>query len=177
MIRSPAPGSATAEGRRLRWPKAALAAAGVLLLAAGSRGQQREQPVPYSHKLHLALGLQCASCHPNADPGEYMGFPAESFCMGCHQAIKADSPHIEKLAAAARDGKPMPWVRVYQLPPRVYFSHRVHTAAGTTCETCHGPVRERDVMTREVAHDMKACMACHAAAKARNDCGACHEEH
>jgi len=153
-----------------------LGAAALLLLAAGLRGQQ-QQPIPYSHKTHLALGLQCDSCHKNADPGEYMGFPPESFCMGCHQAIKADSPHIEKLAAAARDNKPMPWVRIYQLAPRIYFSHRVHTAAGTRCETCHGPVRERDVMTREVPHTMKACMACHAATKARNDCAACHEEH
>lgn len=105
-----------------------------------------------------------------------MGFPPESFCMGCHQAIKADSPHIEKLAAAARDKKPMPWVRVYQIPAFVYFSHRVHTAAGTPCDTCHGPVRERDVMTKEIVHNMKSCMACHAAAKARNDCGTCHVE-
>jgi len=70
----------------------------------------------------------------------------------------------------------MPWVRIYQLPPRIYFSHRVHTTAGTTCETCHGPVRDRDVMSREVSYDMKSCMACHAAMKARNDCAACHED-
>ena len=160
-----------------RRPRAFLGLAGFVLLAvaAGSHGQQ-PQPIPYSHRTHLALGLQCESCHANPDPGEFMGFPAESFCMGCHQAIKADSPHIEKLAAAARDQKPIPWVRVYQLAPYVYFSHRVHTTAGATCETCHGPVRERDVMTREVVHDMKTCMACHAATKARNDCAACHEQ-
>jgi hypothetical protein len=52
----------------------------------------------------------------------------------------------------------------------------VHTTAGTTCETCHGPVRDRDVMSREVSYDMKSCMACHAAMKARNDCAACHED-
>ena len=50
-------------------------------------------------------------------------------------------------------------------------------AAGTSCETCHGSVRERDVMTREVVHNMKSCMACHTATKARNDCTTCHEEH
>jgi hypothetical protein len=155
--------------------RAALLAAGALLLAAGSYGQQ--QPVPYSHKTHLALGLSCDACHRNADPGEFMGFPPESVCMTCHQAIKADSPHIEKLAAAARDGKPIPWVRVYRIAPYVYFSHRVHVTAGTTCEKCHGPVRERDVMTSEVAHNMRTCMACHAETKARNDCKACHEEH
>ena len=155
--------------------RAALLAAGALLFAAASYGQQ--QPVPYSHKTHLALGLNCDACHRNADPGEFMGFPPESVCMTCHQAIKADSPHIEKLAAAAREGKPSPWVRVYRIAPYVYFSHRVHVTAGTTCEKCHGPVRERDVMTSEVAHNMRTCMACHAETKARNDCKACHEEH
>jgi c(7)-type cytochrome triheme protein len=162
---------------RLREPKAALGVAGLLLLAARAQGQPPpQQPVPYSHKAHLALGLQCASCHKNADPGDFMGFPAESSCMSCHQAVKVDSPHIAKVAAAAREKKPIPWVRLYQLPTYVYFSHRVHTEAGTTCETCHGPVRERDVLTREVVHTMKSCMACHTATKADNECGTCHEE-
>src|SRR5262245_60437101 len=126
----------------------ALGVGGLLLLAAGSYGQQPEQPVPYSHKTHLALGLQCGSCHRNADPGEFMGFPPEDFCMGCHQAVKTDSPHIQKVAAAAREKKPIPWVRVYRLPPFVYFSHRVHTTAGATCEEGHRPVRDGDRMSR-----------------------------
>ncbi len=154
--------------------KAILGIAGLLLLATGLYGQQ--QPVPYSHKTHLAMGLKCASCHKNVDPGEAMGLPAESFCMSCHQAVKTDSPHIQKLAAAALDKTSIPWVRVYRIPAFVYFSHRLHTQAGTTCETCHGPVRERDLIAKEVSHNMLSCMACHAAKKARNDCSACHEE-
>ncbi|HBY60148.1 MAG TPA: hypothetical protein DEH78_10020 [Solibacterales bacterium] len=136
----------------------------------------QQQPVPYSHKTHVALGLKCSSCHKNPDPGEQMGFPAERFCMTCHLAVKPESPHIQKLAAAARSGEPLPWVRVYQIPAFVYFSHRVHTAAGTACEKCHGPVQKRDVITREVENNMRFCMACHAETKARNDCAACHEE-
>jgi len=146
----------------------------VLFLASGLFGQ--EQPVPYSHKTHLALGLKCTSCHRNADPVEFMGFPPESFCMGCHQTIKADSPNIQKIAAAAREKKPIPWVSVYELPTFVYFSHRVHIQAGASCETCHGPVRERDVITKEVVHNMRSCVACHAATKARRECTTCHEE-
>jgi len=150
------------------------ATAALFLLASALHAQQ--QPVPYSHKTHLAFGLKCNSCHTNPDPGELMGFPAETICMSCHQSIKTESPHIQKLAAAAKDKKPMPWVRVYQLPTYVYFSHRVHTQAGTTCDTCHGPVRDRDVITKEVVHNMRNCMACHAAKHARNECMACHEE-
>jgi hypothetical protein len=157
-----------------RMKKVGLRVAGLLLLGAPLYAQH--QPVPYSHKTHLALRLKCSSCHKNPDPGEVMGYPAESFCMNCHQVVKADSPHIRKLAAAAAEKKPLPWVPVYRLPVYVYFSHRVHSKAGATCETCHGPVRERDVITKEVAHNMRSCMACHAASKARNDCGTCHEE-
>lgn len=132
--------------------------------------------MPYSHKTHLALGLECASCHTNPDPGESMGYPPEAFCMTCHQAIKAESPHIQKLAAAAGENKPLPWVRVYRLKDYVFFSHRVHIQAGTACETCHGPVRERDVIAPEVEHSMRSCMECHKANNAREDCKACHEE-
>jgi c(7)-type cytochrome triheme protein len=153
---------------------AVLRVAALSLLAVGLYGQQ--QPVPYSHKTHLALGLKCNSCHKNPDPGEVMGYPAESFCMTCHQAVKPGSPHIQKLAAAAKEKKPIPWVRVYRIPEFVYFSHRVHIKAGVPCETCHGPVRERDVITKEVSNNMQFCMACHTSSKARNDCGTCHEE-
>jgi len=135
-----------------------------------------EQPLPYSHKAHLAQGLKCVMCHESVETDDHATLPPTATCMGCHANVKTDSPHIQKLAAAAREKKPMPWVRVYQLPDYVYFSHRVHTAAGTTCETCHGPVRERDVITKEVAHNMKSCIACHDATKARNDCKTCHEE-
>jgi hypothetical protein len=105
-----------------------------------------------------------------------MTYPVESFCMTCHQAVKTDSPHIQKLAAAAKEKTPIPWVHVYRLRSFVYFSHRVHTAAGAACEICHGPVRDREVITKEVTHDMRFCTTCHEASKARNNCDTCHEE-
>ncbi len=135
-----------------------------------------QQPVPYSHKTHIGLGLKCATCHKNPDPGEMMGFPAVSFCMSCHESVKKESPHIQKLAAAAQEKKEIPWARVYQIPTYVFFSHRAHGAAGAACETCHGPVRERNVITKEVLHNMGTCMDCHRRSKANNDCTYCHEQ-
>ena len=108
-----------------------------------------------------------------------------ALAMGADDAVLIDDADMkradflqvtEALAAAAREKKAIPWVRVYRIPTYVYFSHRVHTKAGATCETCHGPVRERDVITKEISHNMRSCMACHAATKARNDCATCHEE-
>ncbi|HUS06326.1 MAG TPA: cytochrome c3 family protein [Bryobacteraceae bacterium] len=133
------------------------------------------QPIPYSHKQHLALGLKCNDCHTNPDPGELMGIPASSKCMTCHSTIKKDSPEIQKLAASARDKKPIHWVRVYQIPSYVFFSHRAHLEAGAKCETCHGKVSERERLFRETDISMGGCMSCHREHKASFDCSYCHE--
>lgn len=140
------------------------------------QGKPVPQPIPYSHKLHIGLGLQCKNCHTNPEPGELMGIPAATVCMGCHQSIKTDSPHIQKLAGFAQQKRNVPWNRVYQIPSYVYFSHKVHTDAGNTCEDCHGPVKEREALWKEKDISMGACMSCHMAKNALNDCNTCHEE-
>lgn len=146
----------------------------VLFLIAQS-AEPIQQPIPYSHKLHLSKGLECKNCHTNPDPGDSMGIPKVATCMACHRTIKADSPHIQTLAKAATDKTEIKWKRVYQTPSFVFFSHRVHTEAGAACESCHGPVRERDVLAKEGNISMGACMACHQQKKASNDCNTCHE--
>src|SRR5688572_17025066 len=78
-----------------------------------------DQPLPYSHKTHVALGLKCGGCHTMPGKGEIAGFPPEALCMSCHSSVKKDSPHIQKLAKFAREKKPVPWVRVYRVPDYV----------------------------------------------------------
>ena len=134
------------------------------------------QPIPYSHKQHIALGLKCANCHEMPDPGEMMGIPAAAKCMTCHQAVKKDSPEIQKLAAFAARKEPVPWVRVYQIPGYVFFSHKNHLDTGATCETCHGKVSERDRLFRETDISMGGCMNCHRSKRASLDCTFCHEQ-
>ena len=148
--------------------------AAVLLLLAQATAPL--QPIPYSHKTHVALGLKCQECHTMPDPGEMMGIPAESKCMACHKTVRKESPAIQKLAGFAADGKPVPWVRVYQIPSYVYFSHKAHLAAGANCETCHGKVAESDQLKRETDIRMGGCMNCHRERKAPNDCTYCHEQ-
>ena len=133
------------------------------------------QPIPYSHKQHIALGLVCKNCHENADPGEAMGIPAVAKCMACHRTVAKDKPSIEQLAGFAERNAPVPWVRVYQIPSYVFFSHRAHLESGATCGNCHGPVEERDVLRRETDISMGGCMSCHKEKKAPNDCNFCHE--
>src|SRR5690348_13445230 len=69
-------------------------------------------PVPSSHRRHTAIGFECRQCHANAGGGAAMGFPPSEICLSCHQAVAADRPTIQKLAALAAAG-PIPWTRVY----------------------------------------------------------------
>lgn len=136
-----------------------------------------EQPLPYSHKQHLALGLTCAVCHSMREPGQAATLPPTATCMTCHARVKADTPAIQKLATAHAAGETIPWRRVYQVPDFVFFSHKVHTtgAAAAGCDVCHGPVSEMDVMQRVRDISMPACIECHQQKQASVRCDACHE--
>jgi hypothetical protein len=133
------------------------------------------QPLPYSHKKHLALGLACKNCHTSPDPGETMGIPPTSVCMGCHKTVRTGSPAIQKLSKYHEDGEEIQWVRVYRIPSYVFFSHKAHADAGAKCETCHGPVATREALFKETDISMGGCMNCHRLNKASNDCAFCHE--
>jgi hypothetical protein len=153
----------------------------LLMLSGRAHSQQSAeqpppQPIPFSHKVHTNAGIKCLDCHPIRKPGFAAGLPREAACMGCHATIQSSSPAVQKLAAAAKARRPIPWIRIYQIPDYVWFSHEAHHKdAGISCETCHGPVAERDVLTKERPTSMAACMNCHAQRKAPNDCNFCHE--
>ena len=152
-----------------------------VLLAAGLAAQQNpgpQQPIPFSHKTHTAQGVKCLDCHTIRKPGFAAGLPQEAACMGCHSTVKTDSPAIQRLSEFHKSGKPVPWVRVYQVPDFVWFSHQVHYREGhIECETCHGPVAQRDVIAKEKPTSMVACVECHEKNKASTDCGRCHDIH
>jgi len=149
---------------------------GAAMAVVAATGEGPEQPVPYSHKTHLAMGLKCSNCHTNPDPGELMGIPAAEKCMACHKTVKAGSPHIEKLAGFAESGQAVPWIRVYRIPSYVFFSHREHIETGATCETCHGKVAEMDRISKASDISMGGCMNCHRANRASLDCSYCHDQ-
>jgi hypothetical protein len=135
------------------------------------------QPIPFSHRTHIAAGgLDCKSCHPVPDPGDFATIPETSKCMSCHHTVKKDSPAVQRLADFHNDKKDVPWRRVYRIPDYVYFSHKAHLAKGIACESCHGPVRERDVLRKEKETSMAACMDCHRAKQASLACNYCHEQ-
>ena len=136
-----------------------------------------QQPLPFSHKTHVAAGLKCQECHPHPDPGDHMTLPATERCMVCHSTIATDRPAIRKLAEFANAKKPIPWARVYSVPAEVYWSHRSHLKAGLECEACHGQVSRMDALVRATnVATMEGCVTCHREKEAGTGCGFCHEE-
>ena len=134
-----------------------------------------DQPIPYSHKTHLALGLQCQMCHTNPDPGNQMSFPATGTCLTCHASVAKDKPSIMKLADFNKSGQIVPWVRVYQVTAGVTWTHRNHLQAGMQCTMCHGDVSQLDAMAQTTSvTSMASCITCHQANKASTSCTTCH---
>jgi len=133
------------------------------------------QPLPFSHKKHLAFGLVCQMCHTNPDAGALMTYPATETCMSCHRTVAADKPAIIELQKYSDSGQAVPWLRAYEVTPGVNWSHRKHLDAGAQCETCHGDVSQFDDTSERKATDaMASCIGCHQSRGADAKCATCH---
>ena len=134
------------------------------------------QPVPFSHRLHSQLGLDCPTCHGMAGKGVSAGFPPLSLCLSCHRSAEGKRLRVASLLEDyERKGQSIPWVRIYKIPDYVFFSHKNHLSAGGTCSTCHGPVEQHDVLKKEVPTSMASCIECHKSQGASVECHFCHE--
>jgi hypothetical protein len=81
--------------------------------------------------------------------------------MNCHRLVKTDSPWIKKITAAYKEGRPIEWIRVHELPDFAYFNHKRHIAKGVACETCHGEVKKMERIEQFAPLTMGWCMECH----------------
>jgi hypothetical protein len=134
------------------------------------------QPIAYTHKVHLAKGLQCVQCHVGVDTGAQAKIPTIDFCMTCHQVIARDNPEIKKMAALFASGQDIEWQRVYNFQPsaHVKFIHGPHVQAGVQCATCHGDMTQQTVAERKVNITMGFCVQCHRQKNVSVDCVTCH---
>ena len=139
-----------------------------------------EQPIAYSHKVHVEAGLQCLYCHSSALRSDVAGIPSVHLCMGCHSVIATDNQEVQKVADYWERGEPIAWQRVNIQPDFVYFSHQAHLSAGQNCEACHGPVGTMTTARPAVKMDMGWCLDCHLRQPVDKvaritDCLACHK--
>jgi hypothetical protein len=127
-------------------------------------GVAREQPVPFSHKHHVAgLGIDCRYCHTSVLDSSFAGIPPTHTCMSCHSQIWADSPMLEPVRESYRTDRSLEWVRVHDLADFVYFNHSIHLNKGIGCDTCHGRVDQMPLTWREASLQMEWCLECHRA--------------
>jgi len=169
---------------RVGWIAAGVAV--VLLLAGGTyfliqpkQPKAPAQPIPFNHEVMVTWGVSCLYCHADARRSAVAGMPSVEKCMGCHKVIKTSSSAIKQVKAYWEAGKPIPWVRVNQLPRYVYFSHQAHVVAGQlSCEQCHGDVAHMTEAQPIPNLTMGWCISCHEKQPNRQqlmDCDVCHK--
>lgn len=126
-----------------------------------------DQPVKFSHEVHAGQNeTDCIYCHSFAHQSKSAGFPPESVCMNCHLLVRNGNRsgmfEIAKVVNNYEEMKPVEWIKVYNLPDHVFFSHAQHVeAGGLSCRECHGPVEETDRIKLNQNMTMGWCIECH----------------
>lgn len=134
---------------------------------------QPKQPIAFSHKLHAGqYEIDCNYCHTGVRKAKSANIPSANICMNCHSAIKTESAEIAKIYKAidydpetltyGENTRPIEWVRVHNLPDLAYFNHSQHVqVGGLECETCHGEIKEMEVVYQYSPLTMGWCINCH----------------
>ncbi len=120
------------------------------------------QPVPYSHALHVGkLGMDCRYCHTTVENAAMAAVPPTQTCMNCHSVLRTQVASLEPVRDAYATGEPVHWKKVHDLPDYVYFNHSAHVARGVSCVSCHGRVDQMEVVTQVEPLSMSWCLDCH----------------
>jgi hypothetical protein len=121
-----------------------------------------DQPVPFSHRHHVAqLGMDCRYCHHTVETSSFAGIPATEVCMGCHNYVWTDAEVLAPVRESYRTGEPIVWNRVHRLAGFSYFDHSIHVAKGVACTTCHGEVHRMALVWQAESLLMPWCLDCH----------------
>jgi hypothetical protein len=125
-------------------------------------GYAPQQPVPYSHTVHVGqLGVDCRYCHNMVEVSYHANVPATETCMNCHSQIRTEALSLLPVRESWATDRPIEWVNVHVLPDFARFSHAIHVNNGVGCETCHGRVDQMDVVRQVESLSMSWCLECH----------------
>ena len=135
------------------------------------------QPIPYSHKKHLAFGLAVQVLPHESGSRQADDVPGHQHV---HVVPRSRLPRTSRPSRSspsiAKSKQPIPWVRVYTVLPGVAWTHRAHLEAGVKCETCHGHVAQMDAMSEVTSvTTMYSCLNCHEMNHAKTACDTCHK--
>lgn len=121
-----------------------------------------EQPVPFSHKHHVAqLGIDCRYCHTAVEKSASAGLPPTKTCMNCHQQMWTGADLLEPVRQGYAKGVPIAWTKVHNVPNYTYFNHSIHVAKGVGCASCHGRIDEMNLVFQSKTLLMEWCLDCH----------------
>ncbi len=142
-----------------------------------ARGYKPEQPIPFSHKLHVGdLKMECQFCHWTVAKASFAAIPEVETCVGCHnQLVIKQSEPLTKLKEYWNNNQPIPWEKVHVMPDHVRFNHKRHVKAGVSCQECHGQIPQMEVVERASSMKMGWCLDCHRQRGASIDCWTCHK--
>lgn len=140
---------------------------------------------PFSHRLHLGMGLECVWCHTAAASSTKVDdnlLPAKSVCLGCHEDAEIAAPPATNLskfshALHLRIGNVAPFIagaidhQNYLQPPG---DIRRHLNSKNPCQACHRGLEESDQVTRAALPQMADCLVCHSQIEAPFSCEDCH---
>ena len=140
---------------------------------------------PFSHKLHLAMKLECVSCHPAAASSTKVEdnlLPTRAACAKCHAEAEIPPLPTTNLAHFSHQqhlkmGNVAPVIagaidkKTYLQPPG---DIRRHLNTQNACEACHRGLEESDAVTRVAMPQMADCIVCHSQIDNPFSCEKCH---
>jgi hypothetical protein len=110
----------------------------------------------FSHRAHLALKLECTTCHASVTTSsrvEDNNLPKPEACIRCHNP----SPAIKKPREAAL----------------AHFPHSKHVGT-IQCLTCHKGINTSEVTGKANLPPMAQCVTCHNQTDIPDSCYFCH---
>jgi len=143
--------------------------------------------VPFSHKKHLRLSMECTDCHQAATTSEKASdtlLPGDAVCAKCHAPAPEKQPRtltvgkfnhklhaaIPKMnlviLAALRSGS-------YLATPHDNLEEQLTSAS--SCTTCHRGLAQSDSVSLAAFPHMADCLVCHSDIDAPFSCEKCHE--
>jgi menaquinone reductase, multiheme cytochrome c subunit len=107
---------------------------------------EKQQPIDFSHKLHVEELGECEGCHYFREDGSFSGIPSLDKCLECHEEAMGENPEEAKfIAEYVEPGKEIPWLIYSRQPVCVFFSHAAHvTMAEMDCAICHGSIGDSE---------------------------------
>jgi predicted CXXCH cytochrome family protein len=156
-----------------------------ILLFAWGAASGAPPAAPFSHKLHLALDLECTTCHTAAaastKPSDNL-LPAKAVCLPCHDDAQIPAPPTTRVAFFShaqhlKMGNVAPLLAA-AIDKKTYLQPagdiRRHLNTQNACQACHRGLPESEQVTTAAMPQMADCLVCHSEIDNPFSCEKCH---